>query len=218
MSTAPPSERFTIDIQTPAGPIQATVAIPTGFVPLTAIIPLMHKIGSEAQDLALDTVTKAGHQVSCQKGCAACCRMMIPLAPPEALALHTYIDSLEPSRRATCLARLESIQANLKEAGLDEPLQQVAFSDRQASDELLEPLNQAYYALRLPCPFLEDEVCSIYDHRPSACRELLVTSPPERCQDFANQEIQSISVPIRMGTVLSHLWSTLFQGPIRLIP
>ncbi|MCA9460492.1 MAG: YkgJ family cysteine cluster protein [Nitrospira sp.] len=212
------SENFTINIQTPVGPIQASVAVPSGFIPLTTIIPLMQSIGSEIQELASTAITKTREPISCQKGCAACCRMLIPMAPPEALALKTYVETWEPSRRDVLLARLQSIQDQLQKAGLDEPLKQVVFSQEQFTDEDLEPINHAYYALRIPCPFLENEACSIYDYRPSACRELLVTSPAERCQDFANQDIHPIPVPVRIGTVLSHLWSTLHQGPIRLIP
>jgi Fe-S-cluster containining protein len=33
----------------------------------------------------------------------------------------------------------------------------------------------------MPCPFLEDESCSIHPDRPLVCREYLVTSPAELC-------------------------------------
>ncbi|MCA9468806.1 MAG: YkgJ family cysteine cluster protein, partial [Nitrospira sp.] len=122
------SENFTIDIQTPVGPIQASVAVPSGFIPLTTIIPLMQSIGSEIQELASTAITKTREPISCQKGCAACCRMLIPMAPPEALALKTYVETWEPSRRDVLLARLQSIQDQLQTAGLDEPLKQVMFS------------------------------------------------------------------------------------------
>jgi Fe-S-cluster containining protein len=43
------------------------------------------------------------------------------------------------------------------------------------------PHGEAYFALGIACPFLEDESCSIYEDRPLICREYLVVSPPERC-------------------------------------
>ncbi|MDH5564936.1 MAG: YkgJ family cysteine cluster protein, partial [Nitrospirota bacterium] len=76
----------------------------------------------------------------------------------------------------------------------------------------------AYYALRLPCIFLENEICSIYDHRPAACRSHLVSSPAELCQDMVNNPIQELHIPIRAGTVLSLLWADLTGGPVRLMP
>ena len=82
----------------------------------------------------------------------------------------------------------------------------------------IEPLNHAYYAQSLPCPFLEDEICSIYEFRPAACRELLVTSPQELCQNMATNPIRALPVHLRMGTILSLLWKEFTQGPARLIP
>ena len=73
----------------------------------------------------------------------------------------------------------------------------------------MEPVNQAYYAQRLPCIFLEDESCSIYEFRPAACREYLVTSPAEFCQDMTQPAVKPVSVPFRIATVLSLIWRSL---------
>ncbi len=178
----------------------------------------MRSLGEQAHQLAIDQTTRTGATISCQKGCAACCRMMIPLAPPEALALRTIVEALPSSKREPLLERFQAAQRTLREAGLEEELQRLAFSEDQGTDEELEPLNQAYYGLRIPCPFLEDEVCSIYEQRPSACRELLVTSPAELCQDLIRNPVHPIPAPFRIGTVLSKLWADCCQGPIRLIP
>src|SRR4030095_5401661 len=97
-------------------------------------------------------------------------------------------------------------------------LHAVAQADAPMSDEQLEPINRAYYALRHPCPFLEEEMCSIYEARPAACRELLVTSPAQLCNDMAENPVEPIPVPVRIGTVLGLLWSGLTGGAPRLIP
>jgi hypothetical protein len=82
----------------------------------------------------------------------------------------------------------------------------------------VEPLNHDYYALRMPCPFLDEELCGIYEHRPSACHELLVTTPAELCLDLAKNPVQPLPVSVRMSTALGFLWSELAGGPARLIP
>ena len=211
-------ETYNLNIQTPAGDLTTSVSVPTGFIPITDIIPLMRSLGEQAHQLAVDHTTKTGATISCQKGCAACCRMMIPLAPPEALALRTVVEALPSSKREPLLDRFQAAQRTLREAGLEEELQRLAFSEDQGTDDELEPLNRAYYSLRIPCPFLEDEICSIYEQRPSACRELLVTSPAELCQDLIRNPVNPIPSPFRIGTVLSKLWADCYQGPIRLIP
>jgi Fe-S-cluster containining protein len=218
MDASTPHESYNRDIHTPAGNLTASVSVPAGFIPITDIIPLMRSLGEQAHQLAIDHTTQTGATISCQKGCAACCRMMIPVSPPETFALMTVVDALPPPKKALLLERFQSAQRTLREAGLEEGLQRLAFSEDQVTDEELEPLNRAYYALRIPCPFLEDEVCSIYEQRPSACRELLVTSPSELCQDLVRNPVKLIPAPFRIGTVLSTLWADCFQGPIRLIP
>lgn len=218
MESSTPHESYNLEIQTPAGDLTASVAVPTGFIPITDIIPLMRSLGEQAHQLAIDTTTQSGATISCQKGCAACCRMMIPVAPPEAFALLSVVEALPSPKKKRLLERFQAAQKTLREAGLEDGLQRLAFSEDQGTDEELEPLNRAYYALRMPCPFLEDEMCSIYEQRPSACRELLVTSPAELCQDLIQNPVNLIPAPFRIGTVLSKLWADCHQGPIRLIP
>lgn len=91
-------------------------------------------------------------------------------------------------------------------------------ASRPHDDEALEPINREYYALRVSCPFLEDELCSIYEERPAACRELLVTSPAAWCQDIATNPVEEIPAPMRTSSVLGLLWGELTGTPARLIP
>lgn len=218
MNPSTSHESYNLNIHTPAGELTASVSVPTGLIPITDIIPLMRSLGEQAHHQIIDQTIQSGTSISCQKGCAACCRMMIPLAPPEAIALKTVVEALPAPQKEPLLERFQSVQRTLREAGLEEELHRLAFSEQQVTDEELEPLNRAYYSLRMPCPFLENEVCSIYEHRPSACRELLVTSPPDLCQDLIRNPVSPIPAPFRMGSVLSKLWADCCQGPVRLIP
>ena len=47
--------------------------------------------------------------------------------------------------------------------------------------EQLIPFGLEYFHQGIPCPFLENESCSIHEERPISCREYLVTSPAEHC-------------------------------------
>ncbi|MGH7255109.1 MAG: YkgJ family cysteine cluster protein [Nitrospirales bacterium] len=144
--------------------------------------------------------------------------MLVPVSPPEAFALQDMVARLPESRRQAVTGRLAEASRALGKAGLLDQLRAVAETERQLSDEDMEPINRAYYALRMPCPFLEQEVCSIYEDRPAACRELLVTSPAALCDDLVNNPVQTLPVPVRMGTALAMLWSDLAGGPGRFIP
>lgn len=211
-------EAFDVSVNTSAGTVTASVSVPAGFVPVSDLVPTVRDLGEQAQALEARRASASGLAISCRKGCAACCRMLVPVAPPEAFLLREAVQRMPADQRTRIVTKLDAARARLLRAGLLERLREVTESDRQWSDDEAEPLNRAYYALRLPCPFLEEEVCSIYEHRPAACRELLVTSPAELCQDMVNNPVQALPAPVRGGTVLSLLWAHLFGGPVRLIP
>jgi Fe-S-cluster containining protein len=212
------TERFEIALNTPAGQLTTAVEVPTGLVPVTAIVPLMRRLGEEAQVLELARSAEAGKTLSCRKGCAACCRMMVPLSAPEAFALREYVRSLPDERQQRISTRLARAKSLLLAQGLWRRLLELGETTGAPDDDELEPVNRDYYALRMPCPFLEDEVCSIYEERPAACRELLVTSPADWCQDLVNNPVEQVPVPVRIGSALGLLWGELTQTPARLIP
>ena len=216
--TTQPTERFEIALNTPAGRLTSAIDVPTAFVPVTAIVPLLRRLGDEAQALEEARISEVGKVRSCQRGCAACCRMLVPLSPPETFALREFVRSLPSEQQDRIVARLAQAKSVLLNHGLWNQLMELAESSQSPGDDKLEPINQAYYALRMPCPFLEDDLCSIYEERPAACRELLVTSPVEECQDMARNPVVPIPVPVRVGPVLGLLWGELTSTPPRLIP
>src|SRR5512134_1034918 len=172
-------ERFEIALNTPAGRLTTALDVPTGFVPITAIVPVTRRLGEEAMQLEELHAKEAGKSISCRMGCAACCRMMVPVSPPEAFALRDYVKQLPADRRGPIMDLLDQ-------------LQEIANASTPLSDKELDPINRAYYALRLPCPFLENELCSIYETRPAACRELLVTSPAELCSNIVGNPVEPL--------------------------
>ncbi len=212
------TERFEIALKTPAGSVTSTVDVPTGFVPVSAIVPLVRRMGEEALALEEQRARDAGLSVSCRKGCAACCRMLVPVSVPEAFALAEVVGRLPDQERELVHRRLDATHARLEEAGLWNRLLAISETDRALEDEDFAPINRDYYALRLPCPFLENEICSIYEDRPAACRELLVTSPAELCQDIESNPVTPLPVAVRVSTALGLLWADLEKDVPRLIP
>lgn len=152
---------FQVSLKTPAGNLEASISAPTQVIPISDIVPLLRSFGERAMGMEEEKHTSIGVTISCQKGCAACCRMMVPVSPPEAFSLKRAISRLSEVQQTHIQARITDTQAKLNEAGLLGRLVQLSETRQQLSDENIEPINQAYYAQRLPCPFLENEVCSI---------------------------------------------------------
>jgi Fe-S-cluster containining protein len=211
-------ERYEVTLNTPRGPVTTSLDVSTGFVPITAIVPLARRLGERAAAEEIRATDRASAPISCQDGCAACCRMMVPLSPPEAFALREHLNGLPGVERTRFTRRIEETRAALRHAGLLESLVGLANTTKPLSDADMDALNRTYYSLRLPCPFLEQERCSIYEHRPSACRELLVTSPADLCQDLVRNPVEALPVSVRVSTVLGLLWADLTDKVPRLIP
>ena len=144
--------------------------------------------------------------------------MLVPLSAPEAFALREYVEQLPEDRRTHVLKRLSETKARLQHEGLWDRLKDVAEASKPLSDDELDPINRSYYALRAPCPYLENEMCSIYEARPAACRELLVTSPAELCQDLEQNPVATLPVSMRVSSILGLVWGTLTSSSPRLIP
>ena len=214
----PSIERFEIAVNTPAGRLTTTLDVPTGFVPITSIVPVTRRLGEEMLKLEELRSRETGHSISCRMGCAACCRMLVPLSPPEAFALRDYIMQLPEDRQSALRQKIADSKATLASHDLLSRLQEVADATSPIPDEELDPINRAYYALRHPCPFLENEICSIYEARPAACRELLVTSPAALCDNFVENPVTPLPVSVRIGTVLGLLWGSVTDSSPRLIP
>ncbi|QDK38722.1 YkgJ family cysteine cluster protein [Bdellovibrio sp. NC01] len=104
-------------------------------------------------------------QVSCTKGCSACCHMEVEVTSYEADILHKLVTDGHAIDRE----RLKQ-QSQRK---LQDPLW---FQGPKKSPESR-------------CVFLNDEgACSIYENRPVMCRRHSVTTPAKNCEDL-NEKI-----------------------------
>src|SRR5262249_14826542 len=67
-------------------------------------------------------------------------------------------------------------------------------------------LAMTYFDQDIPCPFLEEESCSIYRERPLICREFLVTSPAANCSRLAEDKtVRGVRPPFRLSVALKRL-------------
>jgi Fe-S-cluster containining protein len=157
--------------------LEARLEVPAGPTALRDLLPIARRLGGASVSAAAEDAAAAGRPVSCKAGCGACCRQMVPLSLPEAYLIRDLVEQLPEPRRAAVRARFAAARQRLHEAGLLADLEAPpAFGPGEKI-----PHGEAYFALGMPCPFLEEESCSIYDERPLICREYVVVSPPENC-------------------------------------
>jgi Fe-S-cluster containining protein len=155
------------------------ITVPNAAVPAAEVVPALQGLVNAVVEAA-----EMGKAISCRKGCGACCRQLVPVSRTEGERLLQLVEAMPAERRETLRARFAAAEAAVEAAGLKE--RQVR-SDRE--------LSTAYFALRVPCPFLEEESCSIHPERPLVCREYLVTSPAVLCAGPKQEGVTPVAVP-----------------------
>jgi len=170
--------------------------LPPAGAGVDAMVPLLHAVGRSL----LEETAPRNEAVSCGPRCGACCRQLVPISLSESVYLHErVIPGLSLDHRERVAARISEAARRLAEEGLEAPLENLP----QEGDSLeRRKLGLAYFRLGIPCPFLEDESCSIHPQRPLACREYLVKSPPERCSMPNAAEIQQVQLPVKPSNAL----------------
>jgi Fe-S-cluster containining protein len=188
------------------GNLKATAVVPAGQTNLTQILPVLHSLEDSIIAGVAAQLGEVGRTVSCSTGCAACCRQLVPISIFEAEALTEWIQSLPESRQEEFRRRFHAALRRLADAGF---IDRMVNEDWLGETETARQLALEYLYLRLPCPFLEDELCSIYSIRPMACREYLVTSPPEHCYDPVTLKSEPVPLPLHFSHGLSRIGAEL---------
>jgi Fe-S-cluster containining protein len=188
------------------GKFNATATVPAGQTNLTQILPVIQSIESSFIDGVTAQIAEGGHKVSCKAGCGACCRQMVALSIFEAEALADWIRTLPEDRQRELAERFHQALLKLAAAGL---IDRMVNGDWLADSDSTSQMALDYLYQRVPCPFLEDESCSIHPIRPLICREYLVTSPPEHCFDPATLQIVPVRLPLKFSRILHSIGSEI---------
>jgi Fe-S-cluster containining protein len=181
--------------------LRTTMSVPKGPLRVIELLPLVHSFADALAGAAIGMVEEEGQEVACKKGCGACCRQLVPVAEVEARYIRAVVHRLPEPRRAEIGARFDQARRQLSEAGL---LEKLLHPDQWAEGEGLE-VGMTYFYQGIPCPFLDHESCSIYEDRPLACREYLVTSPVEHCAQPRAETIKCVKMPLKVWTAVAAL-------------
>lgn len=105
------------------------------------------------REAALFTATQA-NAIACSKGCSACCHTRVEIKALDAIAMARSLAlTLTAKECANLQMRCE---------------QQAKYTARMTRNEK--------FRKQVACPFLKDDLCSIYDIRPLTCRSYFSTN------------------------------------------
>ncbi len=212
----PAARRIELVLRIDGDPLPVSAPQPPARGRLDELLPAMQAIDNAAIGHAIRKAEAAGKQVTCAKGCSACCRAQpVPVTPPEAHALLLLVEAMPAARRREVEARFADRVARLREAGLADGF---LHRDPALDADGARTLARDYFALGLVCPFLQDDACSIHPQRPFVCRQYLVTSDPALCADpFANP-IEVVPMPVQAATAMLSAASQAMATPQHTVP
>jgi Fe-S-cluster containining protein len=193
--------QITVELSIAGTRLKGQIPVSTGPTRPRELLPVFRGLAESVIAIGVKAVEDEGQAVSCKKGCGACCRQLVPISECEAYQLRDLIDGLPEPRRTEVRARFAEARRRLEEAGL---LDKLLHPERFSDDEL-RPAGLEYFHQGIPCPFLDEESCSIHPERPIACREYLVTSPAENCARPTAETVRCVPLPVKVSGAVSRL-------------
>ena len=180
--------------------LNARFSVPEEPIAPVDLLPIARAIVQRIIEAAVADLP-AGKEISCKAGCGACCRQLVPISQTEARMLAFLVREMPEPRRSVIVERFRAAREKLVEAGLWDVL-----TDRAnwVPDDIRRH-GLAYFHIGIPCPFLEDEACSIHPDRPLSCREYLVTSDPEHCAAVRGEQIDQVRLPLKVSAAMNRM-------------
>lgn len=182
-------------------PLDLEMTVPSRPVKPHRMLPIFQKMADSFSAIGVDAEKALGNSVSCGAGCTACCHQAVPVSEAEVYYYAELVASMPEPKRTEVKRRFADSLKHFRESGWFSKLRsQKAHSLKGAEELVLE-----YFREQVPCPFLEDSMCMVYEHRPLACREYLVTSPAENCWKPTPKDVRTVGLPVKPSSSLKQL-------------
>ncbi len=126
-------------------------------------------------DQVVNTEVDQGAKLACKAGCSYCCSARVEAIEPEVFRIAREIASRPHEEINALIERLQTYVAM--------------------------PSDVAPWQQRMPCPFLVDDLCSIYEVRPGVCRKAH-SLDVAKCAENAPEIPQSLNIVLGAEALL----------------
>jgi Fe-S-cluster containining protein len=199
-------------------PVQAYIGFLDGSATLADVVPMARLLSTWIGQVFQRGLSSNGTAVPCRKGCAVCCYYLVSLSVPEAFRLMKEVMVMSSNVRedvmASCLNMTTGLQKYLSRYYM--------LNKSQKADNLdyyqVKEISDWYFRQQWPCPFLCNNVCTIYEQRPIVCREHMVAGSSLTCQTDGTHDAIETQTPIGIEIALKLLSSALEQTHYESVP
>ncbi len=162
---------------------------------INTLVAVADRLRQEAAD--------TGKTISCGKGCSHCCKMFVvaSLQECEAIVYHLYNNESAMKqflknfpRWNERILRIEGSFRRMNEL-------HARISSGDASEEEVKRFDlecDTYAAADIPCPFLVDNACAVYEVRPYVCARIVAITPAEWCRAGHPRQREAIHLKAQM--------------------
>ena len=127
----------------------------------------------------VDSVVRAaadeGEQPDCKSGCSHCCHVRVEALEPEIFLIARELKKLSPEKLGELTGRLRNHAATINGVSV--------------------------FDHHIACPFLEDDLCSIYQIRPAVCRKTH-SFDVEKCKPPSYEIPQSLEIALKSEALM----------------
>jgi Fe-S-cluster containining protein len=179
------------------------------------LLPFFQTITDKVVEVYVQESQQQRKSISCKKGCGACCSQLVPVSRAEGYQLANLVNAMPAERQQVIRERFAQNIKTLKDAGVLPLIDQKV--DANNAKQLRE-VGLSYFKLNLPCPFLEEQACSIHGDRPLSCREYMVTSNPAHCSKAIPDTVVGLILPKRVSAIIYKMSRELNEGGAGFLP
>lgn len=183
---------------------------------LAEVVPIARSLSDEIARRVIKHNEQAGLDIPCKKGCAACCRYLVPLSIPEVFRLWDELQATPAARQRQVMSAFVNASQQILRAS-PPPAPQTRAASGENPQDSQKALNHWYADIDVDCPFLEREICTAYPFRPIACREHAVTSSPEHCLPEEDNQVRRLELPFSLVEALGILAAEMEKTDIESI-
>jgi len=183
---------------------------------LSDLVPLARLFSTKIISITRQHITNNGDIIACRPCCSRCCRYLVPLTIPEAMYLTEEVMAMAKSERAFAEESCLLTARRILELTPKHFIEKFAKTEPKICSKLKD-ISDWYSRINLPCPFLLNGLCTIYEQRPIACREHLVIGSASICEAEGANQAKPVQMPISILEALAQLTSEFEHTTIEAI-